>query len=96
MIESGLKLKEHGAIELSSKFLPVYETAFNLGNKEFCLKLIKELEKYISDSSEKYLFIDEIYESYKCLQPIDIHTLPVPLTDSLDTLPISKSPLRSP
>ncbi|CAF1087639.1 unnamed protein product [Brachionus calyciflorus] len=85
--EFGLKPKEHDPYELSRKFFPVYETAYNLENKKFCLTLINELEQFISDKSERYLFIDETYcGTYKCFQPIDIHTLPLPLTDSLDTL----------
>ena len=57
---SELKLNEYDALFLSIDFFQPYEMAYHLGNKEFCLTLIKELEKYINENSYTYLFFDDI------------------------------------
>lgn len=54
----GLTDNDYSAWFLSMKFFLPYEMAYNLGNKEFCLTLINELEKYIGEDCS-YLFFDE-------------------------------------
>ena len=57
--ESVLKVKEEDAFYLSQNFFPPYEMAYHLGHKEFCILLIKELEKFIKYDSCTYLFFDD-------------------------------------